>query len=411
MYEINAIANISPNETITLNTNITTFSNVKSALSDIKVYNGNTEITNSVSITPDFTDPNGQKFIKKCNTINNNEVCTLNVSKPVSISITNNTGSDINTDNFRVVLTYTPFYTVTYNNTIIGDVLSGDTFSYTFQSNVPTSVTKDSGTGTLDISNLPTITITNVGSDIDLSGSTSTSEITGGSGTEASPYISSATTYEPIPNDLPTGYILYEKVAGKPEILIEEINGEKQITSFEYKDTSGVNFGSSSALDTAFLAFKGDAFTIDMTFNANLGSETGKYILSAFEEANNVYNGFSLRIASSTSIIISTYNNVTKSNGTLSPSYSSSATRITKSNNIYTLKITYDKYGHSQGNNKYAELVVTAGQTRDIYNSSQTPNKVPTSLSNATITINGDGINNSNNMSSLTVYTFKVIRN
>ena len=412
MYEIFSDANIAASETVTFNTNITTFSNVKSALSDIKVYDGNTEITNSVDITPDLTDPNGQQYIKICDVVNGNEVCTLNVSEPVLISITNNTGSPVNTDNFRIVLTFTPFYNITYNDTVIGDVLSEGTFTYVFQSNTPSSIIVDSGTcGSPNITG-DTLTISNVTSDIVLTGTTSGgSGITGGNGTEPDPYTSSSDTYEPNPSDLPTGYILYEEVAGKPEIVIEEINGEKQITSFEYKDTSGVNFGSSSALDTAFLAFEGDAFTIDMTFDANLGNETGKYILSAFEENNGLYNGFSLRIASSTSIIISTYNNVRKSNGTLTPSYSSSATRITKSGNVYTLKITYDKYGRSQGSNKYAVLTIIAGQTRDLYNSSQAPNKIPTSLDNATITINGDGIDNSNNMNSITVYTFKVTRN
>ena len=63
MYEIKAKANIASNEVVAFDTTITTFSNVKTALSEIKVYDGSNDITSSVSITPDFTDPNGIKFI------------------------------------------------------------------------------------------------------------------------------------------------------------------------------------------------------------------------------------------------------------------------------------------------------------------------------------------------------------
>ena len=73
-----------------------------------------------------------------------------------------------------------------------------------------------------------------------------------------------------------------------------------------------------------------------------------------------------------------------KNNGTLTPTYNSNATRITKSNNRYTLRVTYDKHGY---NNNYAQLTVIAQQTRSLNNSSSYTDRVPTSLSNATITV------------------------
>ena len=406
MTEILATANIAANESVTFNTTINTFSNVKAALSAIKVYDGSNEITN-VGITPNITS---SSYIKICD----NNVCTLGyASKLVTITITNNTGSAINTNNFKVVLTFTPFYTITYNNSEIGDVLTGNTFNYPFTSNPPSSVNLVSGTCNtpyLDVINsVTTLVVGNVTSDIVLS-SGNNNGITGGTGTSVDPYISTSNPYNPTVSDLPTGYISYTSADGSPQIKVENINGTNQITSFEFKDNTGVTYGSSSSLDTKFNAFVGDAFTINMTFDANLGSETGKYILSALEENNGVFNGFTIRVATSTSIIISTYVNVQKSNGTLTPTYSSSAARITKSNNIYTLQVSYDKYGYSQGQNKYARLYVTAGQTRDLYNNNSYSNRVPTSLTNATISINGNGIDNDNNMSSITVYTFKVTR-
>lgn len=55
MTEILGTVNIAANESITFNTTINTFSNVKAALSSIKVYDGNNEITN-VGITPNITN-------------------------------------------------------------------------------------------------------------------------------------------------------------------------------------------------------------------------------------------------------------------------------------------------------------------------------------------------------------------
>ena len=98
-------------------------------------------------------------------------------------------------------------------------------------SNAPSAVTKDTGTGSLDTSNLPTITITGVASDIELSGSVSTSDIISGDGTQPNPYISSATTYDPNVSDLPTGYISYTSATGSPQIIVEKVNGTNQITN------------------------------------------------------------------------------------------------------------------------------------------------------------------------------------
>lgn len=140
--EINGTANIPNNGSVTFNTTITTYGNVKMALSDIAVFNGNNQI-NNVTITPNLTNT----FERICD---NNNICTLNKSKTIPITVTNNTGSVINTDNFKVKLTYTPFYIVnyTYNNTTnsLGTVLENGTFTYEFSSNIPTSVTVTSGT-------------------------------------------------------------------------------------------------------------------------------------------------------------------------------------------------------------------------------------------------------------------------
>ena len=248
--------------------------------------------------------------------------------------------------------------------------------------------------------------------DIELSGSVSTSDIISGDGTQPNPYISSATTYDPNVSDLPTGYISYTSATGSPQIIVEKVNGTNQITSFEFMDNSGVTYNTSSNLDTKFNAFLGDTFTVDIVFGGNLGSETGNYIFSAFEENNGVYNGFAIRVASSTSVTISTYVNVTRS-GTnpLTPTYSSNATRISASGGKYTLKVTYDRYGRTQGGQQYAVLTAVAAQTRELYNNNSDSNRVPTSLTNATITVNGNGFDNNDNMSSMTVYTFKVTRN
>ena len=104
----------------------------------------------------------------------------------------------------------------------------------------------------MNTSGLPTITITGVASDIELSGTVSQSDIMSGSGTQPDPYISSASTYEPTVSDLPTGYISYTSAPGSPQIIVEEVNGTNQITSFEFMDNNGVTYDTSSNLDTKF---------------------------------------------------------------------------------------------------------------------------------------------------------------
>jgi hypothetical protein len=137
--------NIPAGESITYSVSVRNLGNVPVALSDISFSNGN----NSLSTLS--TTVNNTNYIKICD---NKNVCKTNAYKTFDITITNTGNTTINANNFNVNFTFTPFYTVTYNDDVIGDVLTGETFTYEFTNNTPSSITVDSGTcGTPSINN------------------------------------------------------------------------------------------------------------------------------------------------------------------------------------------------------------------------------------------------------------------
>lgn len=284
-YNVSSIensVNIPNGSSVTYQVTITTYGNVPMALSEIKVFEDNS-IINNVSVTPDITDT----YIKICDT---NDVCTLDVSKTVDVTITNNTGNSITTDNLKVEFTFTPFYTVTYNNIIIGDVLRGGTFIYTFEDNVPSSVIVDSG-----VCNNPqvvndTLTISNVTSDLVLTGTMQSS----GSGTWSDPYRIDSSTYDY--SNLDEGSYLFTNSAipGNPEITVD---ANHKVTRYELTNCgeSGLSLDGSYTLESGVLAFDNQKITINLEFTANLSNSSNyyKHIVTALvPKGTNTYSGF-----------------------------------------------------------------------------------------------------------------------
>lgn len=159
---INTVS-IPAGESITYTVDARNLGNVPVAVSGVTFTSGGNNVSDlSANIT-------SNNYVKICN----NTVCTINALKTFDVTITNNGSSMVDTD-LDINLIFTEVYTIIYNDNVVGEVLSGGTFEYTVDSNI-SSVTKTSGTGTLDVSNLPNIIISGVGSNIVLTGSATTS--------------------------------------------------------------------------------------------------------------------------------------------------------------------------------------------------------------------------------------------
>ena len=149
-YDVDSILNtisLAAGDSITYSVSVRNLGNVPMAVSGATFTLGNNTIS---TLSSSITSANYEKIC-------NNNVCTGSALKTISLTITNN-GSSTVSGNLDVNLTFTPYYTITYNNNVIGDVLSGGIFTYTVGNDI-TSVTKDSGTGTLDTSDLPNISV------------------------------------------------------------------------------------------------------------------------------------------------------------------------------------------------------------------------------------------------------------
>lgn len=399
MYEIAGNIDLSVNSSITFNTTITTYSNVPAALSNIKVYNGNNEIT-GLTITPNLDSSN--PFIRIC--VNNSddlEECTINSSRSVTIEIINNTGSAIVTNNFRVVLTFTPFYQIVYNDDVIGYVLTGDTFTYQFPSNPPAAVTVDSGTyGTPQLTtsnNITTLTIANVTSNLELTGGSGMA----GSGTWADPYIKTDNSYHY--NDLDAASYKFVSLTGEPEITVD---ANHKVTKYQLTNCgTGIDLNGGT-IESGLLAFDNQRITITMEFTTNFGVSSNYYkclITALASTGTNTYSGFRVTNKKNGMMYVHTMNNQSiAANGTggyqiidfnLGNKYGKNSTRFSST-------IIFDP--------STDELSITMSPGSVSETGSITT--ITDAMKNATVTIGGNGINNNNDMGALTIHSLTITK-
>lgn len=371
--------NIPAGESITYSVSVRNLRNVPVALSDISFSNGN----NSLSTLS--TTVNNTNYIKICD---NKNVCKTNAYKTFDITITNTGNTTINANNFNANFTFTPFYTVTYNDDVIGDVLTGETFTYEFTNNTPSSITVDSGTcGTPSINN-NILTITNVTSDLVLSSSSN------GSGTWPDPYLLSDNTYHY--NDLAAGSYQFVNLPGEPKITVD---ANHKVTKYELQNCGTGLALNGGSMESGILAFDNQKITINMEFTTNF-SNSGNYykcLVSALSSTNNsTYSGFRVTNKKNGMMYVHTMNNQSiASNGTggyqiidysISNTYSKKDTR-------YTMTIVYDP------SNENLTITINPGNI----NETGSITSITTAMRDATITIGGNGINTNNNMGQLTV--------
>ena len=147
-------------DSITYNVTVTNLGNVPVAVSSVEFDDGRNTI-NSLSTTI-----NNQNYEKICN----GNQCTNDVSKEITLTITNNGSTAVN-GYLNTHLTFQEVYDVTYEGSKIGEVLSGGTFTYNYPSQTAPSVvfiTEGNYDSTNPIYNATnkTLTIPNVTSNI-----------------------------------------------------------------------------------------------------------------------------------------------------------------------------------------------------------------------------------------------------
>jgi len=160
-YNTNSILNtvyIPAGGSVTYSVTATNLGNVPVAVSAVSFSNGNGTVNNLSS------NVSTSNYIKICDNNNANN-CTNGVSKTFDITITNNGSSTINTV-LDVNLTFSEVYTISYDGNQLGEAVAGSNYTYTFPSNAPETLAKTSGTcDSFNYTN-NTITIINVGSDM-----------------------------------------------------------------------------------------------------------------------------------------------------------------------------------------------------------------------------------------------------
>lgn len=143
---------------VTYNFDVTNLGNVPIAIADVKITDdANHELS---GVTYSFN--NYTLDTKVCNSSN---VCVNNITRTIGITLTNNTGSTIDS-NLDVHFTFAEVYNVNYKGNKIGEAVSGKNYTYTFTNNIPTHVAITSGTYDSFTYNNGVLNIMNVTSDI-----------------------------------------------------------------------------------------------------------------------------------------------------------------------------------------------------------------------------------------------------
>ena len=247
----------------------------------------------------------------------------------------------------------------------------------------------------------------------------------GGSGTEGDPYIVADNTYDA--SEVQPGYNSFPNVPGAPSVVaVDDGSGNTVITSFEYTDASAQNpvtITSGNSVETGIIALDGGAFAIHIKFKADLAETVNgvqinknKFLVTAFECNNGVYNGFALNIMNTGYLRIATYKDRTRSaqTGLLTASTYSSVPSSALSAGVheFDVTLTYDPTGYQS---QYGQLKMetkidgTSQSNKFIRNTSSTTN-VPTSLNSAIITLGGNGVDNSDDIGNIDVLEFSVTK-
>lgn len=299
--------------------------------------------------------------------------------------------------------------------------VTGGTITFDSTSGIPTSVTVTGATGSYSS---PTLTLTNITGSITITADFSSGSPSG-SGTEGDPYVVPISSYDS--DEVQPGYNSFPNSPGAPAVVAQDDgNGNAVITSFEYTNSTEQNpvtITSGNSVETGVIALDGGAFTIHIKFKANIAETVdgvqinkNKFIVTAFECNNGSYNGFALSFMNTGYLRIAAYKNRTRSDSTglLTPSGYSSVPSSALAAGIheFDVTLTYDPTGYQSqyGQLKMESYIDGTKQSNKFLRNTSSSSMVPTTLTNAIITLGGNGIDNSDDVGNIDVIEFSVSR-
>jgi hypothetical protein len=234
-----------------------------------------------------------------------------------------------------------------------------------------------------------------------------------GTGTTNDPYINNGNTYDPSVISDGTS-VLFVNVPGKPQATKD---AQGNVISFEYTDLSENNplVITNNKVETGVLALDGNAFSIHVKFKATLSQNNNKFIVSALEQnSNNTYSGFSASVSNNV-FKLNSYTNRSRSSQTglltANANTNTPSSAVSSGEHTFDITITYDP----TGGNGYGVLEMTlsvdgvAQKVASIKNKKNSSD-VPKTLTNAVVTLGGNGIDNSDNINNMSVIEFSVTR-
>ena len=179
--------------------------------------------------------------------------------------------------------------------------------------------------------------------------------------------------------------------------------------SFEYTDIGdeGIPYVPGDSLDTGVMAFDDSPFTLHMVFSLDPSQNTGKYIFSALQPVgNNKYGGFMFYCYNTNTMYLNASASASITSAYFGSRINTSGWKVNPTLTTFTLDFTY-----TPAPTKKAELTLTpvrAGQSTF----SKTSAYFPDSLSDATISIGGTGLDNdtSKDPIGMTIYEFSVTK-
>ncbi len=195
-------------------------------------------------------------------------------------------------------------------------------------------------------------------------------------------------------------------------VSVQDVDENGRVTGYSIDTTNSTSGGlevlPGQNIDTGVIAFDGRAFTIHIVFKTDLSNENGKFVLTALQPNGNNYDGFALYDYNRGYLRVGVYKNRARSSSTgqLTPNYylTLSSSALT-GERTFDITITYDPTGWNKQPIINASMV---GYNQNKYIRGK--NTVPSNLNNATITIGGNGIDGQNDMGSLTIIQFEVIK-
>ena len=402
---INSYFNTNLNSTIELNN-----ASASSITYEVTVYNNLGTNQAFKNTTPPYTtqtnfyDNAGIKY--EVTGITNGEVIQNHSSKTFYVTFSYANGVSANKVlNSVLAFNFDDYYTVMYSNITgftTGTVVTGEDLVVDFGSNAPNSVTVAGAStyvsGTDYTYSNGVLTVYGVTENITVTGVNNQ----GHAGTWADPYINTTVTaYNPDPTNATVGTTRYDGIAGKPKVTVETINNQKVVTAFEYTDL-GTGMALTGNVDTGILAFQGRGFHIHAVFDFNTSGQGGKYLLAALTQTgtqgnNKLYSGFALYVYKTSQIYLSATETGAKFGNTWGSQLKT--TTVSTGNKEYEIDFYYDS--------QLLTGTFKPNSSNGTENFNVNSTHFPSNLSDATITIGGNGEANYD-VSGLTLKEFSV---